>query len=138
MTGGEYPIGIWGPPPPEETTSARYKQIKDAGFNFVIGGNGVTTDRQNPAALDAAAANNLGFLLVDRALRLIIDGSTQSTSTSTQETEAPSIMQLPAEQQKETRKIHPRQQHDDGRKREIGRVVAIVFRDVELEELGDG
>jgi hypothetical protein len=102
LTGGEYPIGIWGPPPPEETTSARYKQIKDAGFNFVIGGNGVTTDRQNPAALDAAAANNLGFLLVDRALRLIIDGSTQSTSTSTQETEAPSIMQLPAEQREST------------------------------------
>jgi hypothetical protein len=98
LTSGEYPIGIWGPPPPEETSPDRYKQIKDAGFNFVIGGNGVTTDRHNPAALDAAAANGLGFLLVDRTLRLIIDGSTQSTSTSSQETEAPSIMQLPAEQ----------------------------------------
>ncbi len=98
LTSGEYPIGIWSPPPPEETTPERYKQIKDAGFNFVIGGNGVATDRHNPAALDAAAANSLGFLLVDRALRLIIDGSTQSTSTSSQETEAPSIMQLPAEQ----------------------------------------
>lgn len=98
LTSGEYPIGIWGPPPPEQTTPERYKQIKDAGFNFVIGGNGVTTDRHNPAALNAAAANGLGFLLVDRALRLIIDGSTQSTSTSSQETEAPSIMQLRAEQ----------------------------------------
>ncbi len=98
LTSGVYPIGIWGPPPPEETTPERYKQIKDAGFNFVIGGNGVVTDRHNPAALDVAAANNLGFLLVDRPLRLIIDGNTQSTSTSSQETEAPSIMQLHAEQ----------------------------------------
>ena len=47
LTGEEYPIGIWGPPPPEEMTTAeesitRYEQIKNAGFNFVIGGNGVT------------------------------------------------------------------------------------------------
>ena len=98
LTSGAYPVGIWGPPPPQETTPERYKQIKDAGFNFVIGGNGVTTDRHNPAALDAAAANGLAFLLVDRTLREIIDGNTQTSSTSSEETEAPSVMQLPVEQ----------------------------------------
>ena len=103
LTSGEYPIGIWAPPPPDKMTTpeeatTRYEQIKNAGFNFVVGGNGVTTDRHNPTALDAAAANDLRFLLVDRTLRQIIDGSTQSISASSQETEAPSIMHLPDEQ----------------------------------------
>jgi hypothetical protein len=40
LTGGpDFPIGIFWPPPPYETTVARYQQIKDAGFTFIISGN---------------------------------------------------------------------------------------------------
>ena len=65
LTSGEYPIGLWWPPPPEETTVARYQEIAAAGFNFVIGGNGVTNDASIPDALGAAAANDLRLLLTD-------------------------------------------------------------------------
>ncbi len=44
---GRYPIGLYWPPPPSQTTSTRYQQIAAAGFNFVIGGNGVTNDIYN-------------------------------------------------------------------------------------------
>lgn len=37
--GAEFPIGIFWPPPPDQTTIERYQQIKDAGFTFVITGN---------------------------------------------------------------------------------------------------
>lgn len=37
--GEEFPIGIYWPPPPFQTTLERYTEIADAGFNFVITGN---------------------------------------------------------------------------------------------------
>jgi len=64
-----YPIGLWCPPPPEKTTVQRYRQIAQAGFNFVIGGNGVSNDAENARALKAASANGLRFLLRDGRLR---------------------------------------------------------------------
>ena len=69
LSGEEYPIGLWSPPPPTETTEERYQEIAAAGFNFVIGGNGIQDDSTNPAALAAATATNLKFLLTDRTLR---------------------------------------------------------------------
>lgn len=72
LSGGEYPVGIWWPPPPAETSVERYREISDAGFNFVVGGNGVTNDASNPPALDAAAANGLRFVLTDTRLQTII------------------------------------------------------------------
>jgi hypothetical protein len=40
ITGGtDFPIGVFWPPPPYETTVARYQEIKDAGFTFIISGN---------------------------------------------------------------------------------------------------
>ena len=69
LSDGQYPIGLFWPPPPDQTTVERYQEIAAAGFNFVIGGNGVTNDRTNPGALDAAAACNLRFLLTDSRLR---------------------------------------------------------------------
>ncbi len=69
---GRYPIGLYWPPPPSQTTSTRYQQIAAAGFNFVIGGNGVTNDTYNPKALQAAKANNLWYVLQDTALTTII------------------------------------------------------------------
>jgi hypothetical protein len=87
----EYPIGLWWPPPPEKTTVERYEQIKDAGFNFVIGGNGATSEDDHPQALAAAEANGLHFLLTDNILQNIIRDSTKRSSTQGAETS--SIMQ---------------------------------------------
>ena len=40
LTGGpDFPIGLFWPPPPDQTTQARYQEIRDAGFTFVITGN---------------------------------------------------------------------------------------------------
>ncbi len=68
LGGDTYPIGIWWPPPPKLTTTQRYKEIAAAGFNFVMGGNGVTNDTYNPTALKAAGANNLKYVLRDSRL----------------------------------------------------------------------
>src|SRR3712207_7064779 len=51
------------------STVQRYRQIAEAGFNFVIGGNGVSNDAENARALKAASANGLRFLLRDGRLR---------------------------------------------------------------------
>jgi len=93
LSDGQYPIGLFWPPPPDQTTVERYQEIAAADFNFVIGGNGVTNDSTNPAALDAAAACNLRFLLVDGRLRNTIHNSTAAASTSVQKTQEASIMQ---------------------------------------------
>lgn len=37
--GSEFPIGVFWPPPPYQTTVERYGEMRDAGFNFVITGN---------------------------------------------------------------------------------------------------
>ena len=56
VAGGEFPIGVWWPPPPGETNQARYQEIADASFNFLIGGNGVTSHAAIREALDSAQA----------------------------------------------------------------------------------
>jgi hypothetical protein len=91
---GQYPIGLLWPPPPDQTTVERYQEIAAAGFNFVIGGNGVTSDSTNPGALDAAAACNLRFLLTDGRLRSIIRNSTAAGTSVKQEQEASSMRRL--------------------------------------------
>jgi hypothetical protein len=93
LSDGQYPIGLFWPPPPDQTTVERYQEIAAAGFNFVIGGNGVSNDSANPGALEAAAACNLRFLLTDGRLRNIIRDSTAAASTSVQQTQEASIMQ---------------------------------------------
>lgn len=76
LRGNEFPIGFWWPPPPAETTPARYRQIADAGFTFFEGGNGIVGGTGNPAteeanrrALDLCAANGLQIFVED--VRLI-------------------------------------------------------------------
>ncbi|HEY6739617.1 MAG TPA: hypothetical protein VI076_12290 [Actinopolymorphaceae bacterium] len=39
LGGEEFPIGLFWPPPPFETTPERYAEIRQAGFTFVITGN---------------------------------------------------------------------------------------------------
>jgi hypothetical protein len=93
LSDGQYPIGLWWPPPPDQTTVERYQEVAAAGFNFVVGGNGVINDSTNPGALNAAAASNLQFLLTDGRLQNIIRNSTATASTSVQRTQEASIMQ---------------------------------------------
>ena len=45
-------------------------------------------------------------------------------------------VQFSTEQEEEAGQIHPGQEHDDRCEGEIGRVVAVITRDVKLEELG--
>lgn len=70
---GAYPIGFWWPPPPSETTVARYTEIADAGFNFVTGGNGVGDVELNTKLLDAAAANGLHAIVQDTRISDLLD-----------------------------------------------------------------
>jgi hypothetical protein len=109
VAGGEFPIGAWWPPPPGEKNQARYQEIADANFNFVIGGNGVTNHAAIQDALDAAQAattpsgKHLKFLLTDDpgprdgpGLQDLIRGDTAGTRTS--ESAEPGIMQYMNEQ----------------------------------------
>jgi hypothetical protein len=96
---GEYPIGVWWPPPPAQTSTERYAEIAAAGFNFVIGGNGVADDTDNPPALRAAAANNLRFLLTDARLRSLIRDGSGTTQASSLERTTSSAMQSLLEEQ---------------------------------------
>lgn len=102
VAGGEFPIGAWWPPPPGETNQFRYQQIADAGFNFVIGGNGVTNDASIWRALEAAGANDLKFLLTDDpggvGLQDLIHGGTTGANTQDAEGEEMGIMQYMNEQ----------------------------------------
>jgi hypothetical protein len=99
LADGRFPIGLWWPPPPEMTTAARYEQIKQAGFNFVIGGNGVVNHTTNHSALRAAAANGLRFVLTDSRLQNLIRGSTiDASAVPAAGTETPSLMRYLLEQ----------------------------------------
>jgi hypothetical protein len=68
-----FPIGFFWPPPKAETTTARYAEIKAAGFTWVTGGNDVAkTDTAplgpadaNTLQLRAAEENGLAALPVD-------------------------------------------------------------------------
>jgi len=71
---GEYPIGVWSPPPPSQTNQQRYQEIADANFNFVIGGNGATGNDDHPRTLAAAEAAGLQFLLTDNILQNAVNG----------------------------------------------------------------
>jgi hypothetical protein len=103
ISGEEYPIGVWWPPPPEpppdKTLTEYYAEIAAAHFNFVIGGNGVANDTDNPPALDAAADNGLRFLLTDARLRSLIRDGNGTTQTSSRESATPGIMQSLVEQE---------------------------------------
>lgn len=60
-----YPIGLWWPPPPEETTPERYGELKEAGFTFFIGGNGLINMPINQRVLELAEANGLTVVVSD-------------------------------------------------------------------------
>jgi hypothetical protein len=67
----------------------RYRQIAEAGFNFVIGGNGVGNDAENTQALEAASANGLRFLLRDSRLWRTVRDSVVDSEPVTRTTSKP-------------------------------------------------
>ncbi len=62
LSGDRYPIGLWWPPHPFETNDARYQQIVDAGFTFIIGGNYLNDTSINKWAMARAETAGLDFI----------------------------------------------------------------------------
>ncbi len=77
-------------------TARRYAELAGAGFNTVIGGNGVSNRRANKLALEACWANNLRLVLDDYELREAIDPPRKARSAGEEEPE--SAMQALTEQ----------------------------------------
>ncbi len=64
LTGGpEFPIGLFWPPPPYETTPDRYREITDAGFTFLITGNYTADERSGAHVLSVADQAGLKVLV---------------------------------------------------------------------------
>ncbi|WP_329366662.1 hypothetical protein OG896_17945 [Streptomyces sp. NBC_00669] len=66
LTGGpDFPIGLYWPPHPYQTTLARYREITDAGFTFLITGN---------YQLDEASANQALGMADQVGLKVLVAG----------------------------------------------------------------
>ncbi|MFD0960630.1 hypothetical protein [Paenibacillus chungangensis] len=63
-----FPIGIFWPPSPADTTNANYTDIAGMNANFIVGGNGVSDYTANDAALGYAATHGLTLLADDSRL----------------------------------------------------------------------
>ncbi|CAA9519154.1 MAG: hypothetical protein AVDCRST_MAG05-3497 [uncultured Rubrobacteraceae bacterium] len=104
----KFPIVAWWPPPPVEnvgtkeaqqaSTDALYAELADAGFNTVIGGNGVSNPRANRLALAACAAKGLRLVLDDSDLRNAIDPPPPKAARSADQEETESAMQALTDQ----------------------------------------
>lgn len=60
-----FPIGVFWPPKPENTSFATYEEIKDMNANFIIAGNGLHNYHTTANALTQADANGLNVLVPD-------------------------------------------------------------------------
>jgi hypothetical protein len=66
LTGGpDFPIGLFWPPHPYASTAARFAEIKDAGFDFVISGNYAGDGNIFQYQLDLARTAGLTMLISD-------------------------------------------------------------------------
>src|SRR5690242_3289507 len=64
LTGGpDFPIGLFWPPHPFETTLERYQEISDAGFTFLITGNYQFDEQSGGWALKMADQTGLKVLI---------------------------------------------------------------------------
>jgi hypothetical protein len=61
-----FPIGIFWPPGPSETTDARYAEIANMNANLIIGSNNISTPAFNDIALFHAYNNGLRLIVDDR------------------------------------------------------------------------
>lgn len=60
-----FPIGIWWPPGPEETTDGKYAEISGMNVNFVVGGNGIRTFESTDQALALSKKYGMRMLVTD-------------------------------------------------------------------------
>ena len=68
--GEEFPIGLWWPPPPFQTTLERYQEIKDAGFTFTHSNNYLWADHHiQRRALEMAHQVGLQLVIDDSTIR---------------------------------------------------------------------
>ncbi|WP_020573962.1 hypothetical protein [Actinopolymorpha alba] len=68
--GEEFPIGLWWPPPPFETTLERYQEIKDAGFTYTHSNNYLFADAHiQRYALSIAEQVGLQLVVDDPTIR---------------------------------------------------------------------
>lgn len=73
LAGDHFPIGLFWPPPPLETTVQRYEEIAEAGFTFVHGGNYTYADTQiNHHLLAVAEQVGLHVLVDDPDIRWLL------------------------------------------------------------------
>lgn len=66
LDGSRFPIGLFWPPPPFQTTLARYREIARAGFTFVLTGNYVDDPQIAGYALGFADQVGLDVLVADQ------------------------------------------------------------------------
>lgn len=66
LDGSRFPIGLFWPPPPLQTTLARYREIANAGFTFVLTGNYVDDPFIANYALGFADQVGLDVLVADQ------------------------------------------------------------------------
>lgn len=79
--GEEFPIGLFWPPPPMQTTLERYAEIKDAGFTFLITGNYLSDTHIVNHALGFADRVGLRVLVGDDlAIKIVAQRFTISDS----------------------------------------------------------
>jgi hypothetical protein len=70
LSSSKFPIGLFWPPPPLQTTVERYREIADAGFTFVHGGNYTYADWQiSTWMLKVAAQAGIQVLVDDADMR---------------------------------------------------------------------
>ena len=65
VTGDQFPIGLFWPPPPLQTGLARYQEIRDAGFTFVLSGNYLNDRQSLDYALSFCDQTDLQMLVAD-------------------------------------------------------------------------
>jgi hypothetical protein len=74
LTGDTFPIGIFWPPPPLQTTVARYKQIVNAGFTFMNANNYLYADTEIASyALAIAEQVGLQVLVNDPDIQWLVN-----------------------------------------------------------------
>ncbi|MFD0716272.1 beta-galactosidase [Paenibacillus sp. GCM10027626] len=74
-----FPIGIFYPPEPAETSDAAYADIANMNATFVVGTNNVVSHASNERALQYAAAHGLKLLVHDFGLELKSELAVQTT-----------------------------------------------------------
>ncbi|RED52780.1 cohesin domain-containing protein [Cohnella phaseoli] len=72
-----FPIGLFWPPGPDDTTDERYKEMREMNANFFIGNNYVVSPGINDTALQLAEANDFKIIVNDSRFAVDFYNSTQ-------------------------------------------------------------